>query len=68
AKVNAQDSYGCTPLHIAAKTNNVVAAEVLLRFPETKPSIEDAKECTPMDWAAVNGHDPIIEALRRRGA
>lgn len=51
AKVNAQDSHGCTPLHTAAKTNNVIAAEVLLRFAETRPSIEDAKGPTPMDWA-----------------
>ena len=68
AKVNAQDSRGCTPLHTAAKTNNVIAAEVLRRFTETQPSIEDAKGCTPMDWAVVNRYGPIVRALRRRGA
>lgn len=68
ARVNAQDIHGCTPLHTAAKTNNIIAVEALLRFRETLPSIEDAKECTPMDWAATNGHSPTIEALRRRGA
>jgi ankyrin repeat protein len=68
AKVNAQDSHGCTPLHTAAKTNNVIAAEVLLRFAETRPSIEDAKGPTPMDWAVFNGYGPTVEALRRGGA
>jgi ankyrin repeat protein len=67
ADVNAQDHNGFTPLHVASKSGNAIATDVLLSFPETETSIRDNKGFTPLDWAVVDGHSRMAEALSKRG-
>ena len=66
--VNGQDDREChTPLHTAAVTGNLAAAKSLLRAPGIKPSIRDKNSCTPMDWAALNGHTSVRDAIGTQG-
>jgi ankyrin repeat protein len=68
AKVNVQDIHKATPLHIATKSGNEIAVEILLAFPETMPSPRDDRNLTPLDWAVVDGRTHIADMLRERGA
>ncbi|RYO75972.1 hypothetical protein DL766_008255 [Monosporascus sp. MC13-8B] len=67
ADVNGRDCCGYTPLHTAAITGSLVAAQAILRVPKVQFSLVDEKGFTPLDWASVNGHKSMAKALEIRG-
>ncbi|KAK5637377.1 hypothetical protein RRF57_013089 [Xylaria bambusicola] len=66
ADVNGCDIRGYTPLHAAAMTGNVVAAQALLQLPNIRLSPKDKGGFTPLDWASVNGYATMVEAMREQ--
>jgi ankyrin repeat protein len=64
AHVSARDESGMTPLHIAAKYDNVVAAKLLVEA-GCKLMDEDKNGKTPLDYAESA---EIIELLKSHGA
>ncbi|TRX91012.1 hypothetical protein FHL15_007994 [Xylaria flabelliformis] len=66
ADVNGCDLHGHTPLHSAAMTGNLAAAQALLQVPDIHPSMKDKKGLTPLDWASVNRYDAMVEAIEEQ--
>lgn len=64
AFVASEDEEGCTPLHIAAQTNNVFAATLLLEK-GTKVMAKDKDGNTPLDYAKSSD---MILLLKKHGA
>jgi ankyrin repeat protein len=64
AKVSGMDSQGRTPLHFAAKSDNVWAAEALIKE-GAKVMARDATGKTPLDYAESA---PMIKLLKANGA
>ncbi|MBX3329323.1 MAG: ankyrin repeat domain-containing protein [Nitrospira sp.] len=64
AKVAHRDSTGRTPLHIAAKDNNLVAAEILVARGATSMPRDNSGK-TPLDYAESA---EMINFLKRHGA
>jgi ankyrin repeat protein len=64
AKVSGMDSQGRTPLHLAAKFDNVRAAEVLIKE-GAKVMARDVAGKTPLDYAESA---PMIKLLKASGA
>jgi ankyrin repeat protein len=64
AKVSSLDKYGWTPLHAAARFDNVMAAEILIRE-GAKIMQHDAKGKTPLDYAESAA---MIKLLKANGA
>jgi ankyrin repeat protein len=64
AKVSGMDSQGRTPLHLAAKFDNVRAAEVLIQE-GAKVMARDETGRTPLDYAESA---PMIKLLKANGA
>jgi len=64
AKVSGMDSQGRTPLHLAAKFDNVRAAEVLIKE-GAKVMARDMTGRTPLDYAESA---PMIKLLKASGA
>ncbi len=64
AKVSGRDWHGRTPLHVAAKANNVLAATVLI-MKGAKVMARDEAGKTPLDYAETA---PMIELLKANGA
>src|SRR5262249_53250562 len=64
AKVSGMDSKGRTPLHFAAQSDNVRAAELLTRA-GARVMARDAQGRTPLDYAESA---PMIQLLKQRGA
>jgi ankyrin repeat protein len=64
AKVSVMDSRGRTPLHIAAREDNVVAAEVLIRE-GARVMAKDAQGRTPLEYAESA---TMIRLLKSNGA
>lgn len=64
AKVSGVDSTGRTPLHAAARYDNVWAAEILIKE-GAKVMPRDAKVKTPLDYAESA---PMIKLLKQNGA
>lgn len=62
ADVNAKTKKGATPLHLAAGSNALDAAEVLLRA-DALAVFNHAKE-TPLMVAQIEGHTAMVELLR----
>ena len=65
--VNAADSAGLTPLHIAAAKNLLNSSKLLLSK-GANINAKDVKERTPMMLAAIAGHVNIIEHLMDQAA
>jgi len=67
ANVNATNSVGMTPLHLAAKLNRIEATKLLLAH---KPdfSIRDRRGWTALTWATKSHHDKIAALLEKAGA
>jgi len=64
APVSAKDSNGMTPLHIAAKNNNIVGAKMLIEA-GSKIMPRDNKGKTPLDYAESG---EMIKVLKAHGA
>jgi ankyrin repeat protein len=64
AHVSAQDGSGRTPLHIAAKSNNIVGAKILMEA-GAKIMPRDDKGKTPLDYAESA---EMIKLLKAHGA
>ena len=64
AKVSSMDSRGRTPLHLAAKSNNVVAAEILIEVGCRVMPKDDVGK-TPLDYAESS---EMISLLKKHGA
>ena len=64
AHISARDEYERTPLHIAAKYNNLVAAEILIKA-GAKLMDKDSKGKTPLDYAESA---EMIKLLKDQGA
>lgn len=63
ADVNSELLNGRTPLHIAAESGNLQAAECLLQQPHTKRTVKDRFGTTPLLMAAQHGKRDIAEML-----
>ena len=64
ALVSARDSDGMTPLHIAAKENNILGATMLIKA-GSKIMPRDNKGKTPLDYAESS---EMITLLKKHGA
>jgi len=64
AKVSGKDKHGRTPLHVAAETDNVLAAELLIAHGAKVMPRDDAGK-TPLDYAESG---PMIALLKANGA
>lgn len=64
AKISGMDSKGRTPLHIAAKWDNVRAAELLIRA-GARVMARDEQGRTPLDYAESAS---MIQLLKKHGA
>lgn len=69
ARLDAKDSQGQTPLHLAARNYPQTAVALLKMYSESlEPDLQDAKKQTPLLLAAEAGHSRTMESLLRRGA
>ncbi|XP_071505517.1 LOW QUALITY PROTEIN: transient receptor potential cation channel subfamily A member 1 homolog [Diadema antillarum] len=68
ADVNAKDTYGITPLHLAAIRDNEVAASELLSINSIQVDVCDCQMMTPLHMACTHGSDTIASMLVEKGA
>lgn len=62
-KVNCQDRYGVTPLHLACSERNISAVEILLQSPDIDPCVPDNNRNTPLHEASQIGNTVIVDKL-----
>lgn len=67
AEVNAQDSGGQTPLHVASSYGNRQIIEVLLNHKAVVNARDENGQC-PVHLAAREGHPSVVELLLEKGA
>jgi hypothetical protein len=63
AKVNAQNTYGKTPLHYAASKGHTEIVKKLLHYLADTEMIYEGK--TPLELAQENGHQEIVGLLKQ---
>ena len=63
-QVNARDSYGITPLHMACQAGNLHGVEILLKERNIDINAQDSNGDTPLHAACLHGHgEHIVEQL-----
>lgn len=66
-QINARDSYGITPLHMACQAGNLHGVEVLLKERNIDINAQDSNGDTPLHAACLHGHGEhknlIVEQL-----
>ena len=62
-KVNAQNKYGETALHYAAKGGRLMCVDNLLFHKHIKPNIKDNRGNTPLHEAVKNGRTEVVTML-----
>lgn len=65
------DSWGRTPLHLAAESGHLDVAEILMRHAKdvvTAVNSQDAEKMTPLHYAAKNGLTESVQSLISRSA
>ena len=67
ADVNAKNTVGWTPLHLAARIGHTEAARLLLAA-GADVNAKDKDGHTPLHGAAENGHTDVVNLLRAHGA
>jgi ankyrin repeat protein len=66
ADINARDCYGSSPLHVAVKLGNKIAAKTILASPKIQTFVQDENDLTPLDWPVAYGHREIASSIRHR--
>lgn len=66
--VNARNSDGYMPLHVAVRHNNPAASEILLRRGANPNAAYDKRHRTPLHFAAMRAQAGTAELLLRYGA
>ena len=66
ASVNATDSWGSTPLNIAAKFGSAEAVDVLVSYPDCDFSIKDRSRETAADSARRLGHHDLAALIEAK--
>jgi len=67
ARLDAQDRYGCPPLHVAAHAGHKVMVSVLLEA-GTNVNKKGAYGELALHWAATKGHLEVADVLVRAGS
>jgi hypothetical protein len=66
ANVHAQAKDGQTPLHYAAIAGCLETVHLLVEIGGSGAvDTQDAKKCTPLHYAASNGHDAVVSFLKK---
>ncbi|GAB1607428.1 transient receptor potential cation channel subfamily A member 1 homolog [Argonauta hians] len=68
ADLNAQDTYGCTPLHYASTRGNEDAVQTLIQLPNIEIDKVDKTQMTALHTAARYNHSAVAELLINGGA
>ncbi|MBP52817.1 MAG: hypothetical protein CMI27_06690 [Opitutae bacterium] len=66
--LNSLDDFGCTPLHYAVRSGNVVVVESLCELGVDLNIANRVTTSTPLHYAASSANDEIIKILIRNGA
>ncbi|KFY99259.1 hypothetical protein V500_01431 [Pseudogymnoascus sp. VKM F-4518 (FW-2643)] len=61
--VDAQVSYGRTPLSLAAVRGHDTAAELLVERDDLVDDSKDKRFRSPLSWAAASGHEEVVRLL-----
>lgn len=64
---SCRNSYGVTPLHIAATWGNISALSLLIQN-GASPNVTDVEMCTPLHEAVEQGHLNAVKFLVENGA
>lgn len=66
-RVDAADTAGATPLHLASACGHEKIVE-LLNSSGARINVRDRRGCTPLHWACTKDHAPVVEKLLKYGA
>ncbi|HZR18423.1 MAG TPA: ankyrin repeat domain-containing protein [Verrucomicrobiae bacterium] len=67
AEVDAKNSVGMTPLHLAAREGFFVVAKILVEHHADR-KITDQRGWTALKWAEMSHHEDLAALLRENGA
>ena len=67
ADVDAKNSVGMTPLHLAAREGFLVVAKMLVEH-HADLKITDQRGWTALKWAEMSRHEDVTALLRENGA
>jgi ankyrin repeat protein len=64
--IDAQDSYGRTPLSTAAASGHEAVVKLLVERDDVVADSKDKDGWTPLLWAAQRGHEAVVKLLVER--